>query len=122
MRVCAVKGTNFACGISCDLASAQPEFFLRQHDDAAAFGRFVGQRRELGRFGELFLGHARGRQKRGSLAVAQRDRAGLVQQQHVHVASRLDGTPAHREHVLLHEAVNARDADGAEQSANRRRE
>ena len=47
---------------------------------------------------------------------------GLVQQQHVDIASGLDGAPAHREHILLHETVNARDADGAEQSANRRRD
>src|ERR1019366_5529476 len=30
-----------------DFTSAQTKFFLRQHHDAAAFGRFVGERREL---------------------------------------------------------------------------
>ena len=105
-----------------DLASAQPEFLLRQDNDAAPFGGFICQRRELGRSGHLLPGHARSRQKRSSLAVAQRDRARLVQQQHVHVASGLDGAPAHREHILLHETVNAGNADGAEQSANRGRD
>ena len=32
---------------------AQAVLFLGQHDDAAAFGRFVGQRRELRRVGQV---------------------------------------------------------------------
>ena len=60
MRVCAVKGNKLRVRHVVDLAPAQAEFFLRQHDDAAAFGRFVGQGRELGRSGQLLLGHARG--------------------------------------------------------------
>ena len=35
-----------------DVALAQSEVCLGQHDDAAAFGRFVGQRRELRRVGQ----------------------------------------------------------------------
>ena len=55
-------------------------------------------------------------------AVAEGDRAGLVQQQHVHVARRLDGAPAHRQHVALHQPVHARDADGRQQRADGRRD
>ena len=50
------------------------------------------------------------------LAIAERDRAGLIQQQHVDVARRFDRAPAHREHILLHQAIDAGDADGAEAS------
>ncbi len=54
-----------------DVAFAQAEFFLGQHHDAAAFRRFVGQRGELCRIGQLGLGHAAGMQKIAGLAVAQ---------------------------------------------------
>ena len=55
------------------------------------------------------------RHKACRLAVAQRDGAGLVQQQHIHVTRRLDRAPAHGQHVALHHAVHARDANGREQ-------
>ena len=54
------------------------------------------------------------------LAVAERDGARLVEQQRVHVARRLDRAPAHRDHVLLDQAVHAGDADGREQAADGR--
>ena len=66
--------------------------------------------------------HARQRDELGRLAVAQRDRAGLVQQQRVHVAGRFDGASRHRQHVVLDEAVHAGDADGREQATDRRRD
>ena len=56
------------------------------------------------------------------LAVAERDRAGLVEQQHVDVAGRLDRAARHREHVALHEPVHAGDPDRREQRADRRRD
>ena len=58
----------------------------------------------------------------GRLAVAERDRAGLVEQQHVDVAGGLDGAARHREHVALHQPVHAGDADRREQRADRRRD
>ena len=76
----------------------------------------------MGRFGQRLFRHARGWDERSGLAIAERDRAGLVEQEHVDIASRFDGAPAHREHVLLHKAVDARNTDGAEQTANGRRE
>src|ERR1019366_961101 len=40
-----------------DFASAQTKFFLREHDDAAAFGCFVGERGELCGVGETLDGN-----------------------------------------------------------------
>ena len=65
MRVCAENGTNVAPS-SRDLPLAEAELLLREHDDAAAFGRLVGERGELRRIGELALGDARRRQERRS--------------------------------------------------------
>ena len=47
---------------------------------------------------------------------------GLVEQQRVDVARRLDRAARHRQHVALHEPVHAGDADGREQRADRRRD
>ena len=55
-------------------------------------------------------------------AVAERDRAGLVEQQHVDVAGGLDRAAGEREHVAAHEPVHAGDADRAQQRADRRRD
>ena len=63
---------------------------------------------------------ARQRQELGRLAVAERDGAGLVEQQRGAVAGRLDGPAGPREHVVLHQAVHAGDADRREQRADRR--
>ena len=118
MRVCAVNGTNVRVRHFLHRACAHAEFLLGQHDDAAAFGCFVGERRQLRGVGMSFIVDAgRGKEFDG-LAVAERDRAGLVEQQHVHVAGGLDRAAAHRQHILLHQPVHARDADGAEQPAD----
>ena len=55
----------------------------------------------------------------GGLPVAEGDRAGLVEQQHVDVAGGLDRAARHGEHVALHEAIHAGDADRREQRADR---
>ena len=52
------------------------------------------------------------------LPVAERDGAGLVEQQRVDVAGRLHGAAGHGEHVVPHQAVHAGDADGREQPAD----
>ena len=54
MRVCAVNGTNVRAAAR-DVALAQAELLLGEHDDAAPFGRLVGERRELRGVGELLL-------------------------------------------------------------------
>ncbi len=105
-----------------DVAFAQAEFFLGQHDDAAAFRRFIGQRGQLRRVGQLSLGHAAGMQEVVGLAVAQRDRAGLVQQQHIHIARRFHRTAGGGDHVLLQHAPHACHADGGKQGAYRGRD
>ena len=93
-----------------------------QRDDRAPFGGLVGQRGKRSRLGQLELLHAGRRDELGRLAVAQGDRAGLVEQQHVDIARRLDGTARHGEHVALHQAVHAGDADRRQQGADRRRD
>ena len=105
-----------------ELALAQVEPLLREHDDRAALRRLVGERRELRDLGELALLDARRRDELGRLPVAERDRAGLVEQEHVDVAGRLDRAARHREHVALHEPVHAGDADRREQRADRGRD
>ena len=58
----------------------------------------------------------------GSQPVAVGDGAGLVEQDHVDVARRLDGPPAHRQHVEARDPVHAGDADRRQQAADRRRD
>ena len=100
----------------------QAELVLGEDDDGAALGRLVGERRELGRLGEVAGQDVGRREELGRLAVAERDRPGLVEEQHVDVAGRLDGAARHREHVVLEDAVHARDADRREQAADGRRD
>ena len=66
MRVCAVKGTNVALS-ALHVALADAVLLLREHDDAAALGRLVGERAELRGVGELL---ARARPGAGRNAVA----------------------------------------------------
>ena len=104
-----------------ELASAQAVLLLGEHDDRAALRRLVGQRRELRGVGERRVADARRRTELGRLPVAQRDRAGLVEQQRIDVAGRFDRAAGHRQHVLLDEPVHAGDADRRDQRADRRR-
>ena len=62
------------------------------------------------------------REELGGLPVAERDGAGLVQQQRVHVAGGLDRATGHGQHVVLHQPVHAGDADGRQQRADRGRD
>ena len=101
------------------LAAADVVLLLRQHDDRAAFRRLVRQRGELRRIGQFLRGHAGKRQELGGLAIAQRDRAGLVEQQRIDVARRLHRAAGHRQHVEAHQAVHAGDADRRQQRADR---
>ena len=75
-----------------------------------------------GRGRQFLQTHAGQRDELGGLAVAVGDRPGLVEQQRVDIACGLDGTTGHRQHVALHEAIHAGDADGREQGADRRRD
>ena len=82
---------------------------------------FIWHVSQLRGVGEGRFIHTIGGDEGGRLAVAKRDRAGLVQEQHVHVASRFYGTPAGGHDVAPDQPVNATDADGAQQAANRGR-
>ncbi len=56
----------------------------------AAFGRFVREGRKLRRVSKLGFADARQRQEFSCLAVAKRDRAGLVEEERVDVACGFD--------------------------------
>ena len=103
-------------------ACPQPVLLLGEHHDRAAFRRLVGEAGQLRGVGQRFRRHTRQRHERRGLPVAQRDGAGLVQQQRVHVAGRLHGAARHGQHVALHQPVHAGDADGRQQRADRRRD
>ena len=120
MRVCAVNGTNVRVQLV-HFARAQSEFLLGQHDDAAAFRVSSASEASCAASARSFRLDAGRGMKRRRHAIAQRDRAGLVEQQHIHVARRFHRASAHRQHVALKHAIHAGDADGAEQSADRRR-
>ena len=117
MRLCAVNGMNLRAKLG-DVAAADAVLLLGEHDDRAPFGRLVGERGELRRVGQLRLGHAAQRPELGRLAVAEGDRAGLVEEQRVDVAGRLDRAPRHGEHVEAHQPVHAGDADRREKRAD----
>ena len=68
MRVWAVNGHQLGAD---ELALAQAVTVLGQHHDGTAFGRLVGEARELRRVGQLLLGHAVHRDERVGLAVAE---------------------------------------------------
>ena len=118
MRVCAEKGMNVRLVLG-NFAAAQAVLLLGQHDDGAALGRLVGQAGELRRVGQFALAR---RPCSGMNSTAcrlpERDGAGLVEQQRVDVAGGLHGLAAHGQHVVLHHAVHAGDADGGEQPAD----
>ncbi len=95
---------------------------LGEHDDRAAFGGLVGQTRQLRGIGDLTRGGAVAGQELGGHAVAEGDRARLVQQQGVHIPGGLDGATAHRQDVALHQPVHAGDADRRQQRPDRRRD
>ena len=101
-----------------DRALTDPVALLGEHDDRAPLGGLVGEARELRRFGQLALVDPGEREELGRLAVAERDRPGLVEQERRAVAGRLDRAPAEREHVAPHEPVHAGDADRREQAAD----
>ena len=107
--------------LSGEVAAADAEL-LGQDDNRAALRRLVRERRQLRRIGQRLLRHARRWQELRGLPVAERDRPGLVQEQRVDVARRLDRAPGHRQHVVLHQPVHARDADGRDECADRRRD
>ena len=93
-----------------------------QVEDALALGRRVGHRRQAGHAGHLArLGAAERDELRGA-AVADGDRARLVEQERVDVAGDLDRLAALGDDVRRQGPVHPRDADRREQGADRRRD
>ena len=90
-----------------------------QLDDRAALGGLVADRRHE-RGGDGIRSSTPGA---GTIAgcqpVAVGDRAGLVEEDDVHVAGGLDGAAAHGQHVEASDAVHAGDADGRQEPADR---
>ena len=114
-----LRGEGNELGVNAaQVAAAQVVLLLGQHDDRAALGGLVGERRELRGVGQPLLAHVGRGHELGGLAIAEGDGAGLVEQQRVHVAGGFDGAPAHGQHVVLHQPVHAGDADGREQAAD----
>ena len=105
-----------------EIALAKVEALLGENHDGAALGSLVGKRCELRHLGELALLDAVDGEELGGLPVPERDRAGLVEQQHVDVTRGLDRASRHGEHVPLHEPIHACDADRRQQGADRRRD
>ena len=62
------------------------------------------------------------REELGGLAVAERDGAGLVEQQRIDVAGGFHRAAGHGQHVEAHQPVHAGDADGRQQRADRGRD
>src|ERR1019366_9834707 len=87
------RHTRLVSDWSSDVCSS--DLLLCKHDDAAAFGRFVGDRGELRGFGKAFAWNTWRRQKLAGHAVAERDRAGLVEEEHVDVPGGLDRAAGH---------------------------
>ncbi len=106
----------------CHLAPAQPVFVLDQDHNRAAFRRLVGERGELRRIGQLCLVDPGDREQLRGDPVSQSDGSGLVEQQRVDIARRLDRTTRHRQDVELDEPVHAGNADCRQQRADRRRD
>src|ERR1035441_5615917 len=100
------------CLMGGKVAAAQIVLLFGQHDGGAGFWGLRGQRGELAGGGPLGLRSSRSKQKFFCLAVAERNRAGFIEQEGVYVSGCLDGTPRHRENCGPNQAVNAGNADG----------
>ena len=94
---------------------------LGERDDRAAFRRLVGETRGERRRGEILGSDPAHRQEFGRHAVAEGDRAGLVEQQRVDVARRLDRAAGGGDDVEADQPVHAGDADRRQEAADRRR-
>ena len=83
-----------------------PYFSFGEHDDRAAFRRFVGERGELRSVRKFLFAHAGQRNKFRGLAVAEGDCPSLVEKQRVDVASSFNRASRHGENIKSHQAVH----------------
>eukprot|EP01034_Spumella_vulgaris_P002039 gene2039-2653_t len=91
--------------------------FARQGDDRAPLGGFVGQARQQRCFGQPVDLDPGERAELACLTVADGDRAGLVEQQHIDVARRLDRASRFGEDVEAHGVEGAGGFDAEEPGA-----
>ena len=83
------------------LSAADSKLFFCKDDNASALRRFIGKGRELCRIGKLLLRHAVYRKEGVRLAVAERNGAGLIEHQDIHITGGFNGTAAHGKHICL---------------------
>ena len=119
IRVCAVNGTSVAPASSRSRIRTAPWRGRRSSGPRASRRRGSRAARRRRARARCTPGE---RQELGGLPVAERDRAGLVEQQRRAVAGRLDRAAREREHVPAHEPVHPGDPDRREQRADRRRD
>jgi hypothetical protein len=98
----------------------QPVLFFCQDYDAASFRCLIGEGGKLRGICQFLGLNSLGRKKRRRLAIAERDRTGLVEKQHVHVTCGFDRAARHGNDVRLYHPVHPRDANGREQPADGR--
>ena len=94
-----------------EIAPPYAVFLLCEDDDRAPFRRFVGKRRELCCIRQFLFAYTSDGLELGCLAVAEGDRAGLVEEKRVYVARGFDGASGHGKHVEADEPVHAGNAD-----------
>ncbi len=101
-----------------NVTAANAVFLLGQNHDGTSFRRFVRERRELRRIRQLLLADPARGFELGRLPVAERDGAGLVEEQRVDVAGSLHRPARHGENVEADQAIHAGNADGRQQRAD----
>ena len=90
-------------------------------DHRASFGRRIVRGGKVSRLNEFARARPRQWNELGCLPVAHGERAGLVEQQGMHVACGLHGLAGHGEDVEPEGAVDAGDADGGKKRTDRGR-
>ena len=111
------KGNYRKTGLR-QLALADAEALLGEHHHTASLGRLVGQACQLSRIGKFALANAANGQKGRSLTVAERDSARFVEQEHIYITRRLDGTSAGGQHIGCIQSAHAGNADSGQQRAD----
>ena len=92
---------------------------LREGLDAATLGRVVAQAGlTSGDQARSSLRRATHRDDLGRQPIAEGDRPRLVQQQHVHIARRLDSPTRHGQHIEAGDAIHTGDADRRQQTTD----
>src|SRR5438552_2647493 len=100
------------------LATSQSIFILCEYHNGAPLGRLVCKRCKLRRIRQLGLSHIWAGIEHRCFAIAQRDRTGFVQEQHVDVSGCFHSAPRHGYDVSLDHAIHACDSDGRQKAAD----